>query len=252
MQGFFDAPAGALAVAATAVLAMAAPAQAQGQTLVNGSFESYFDGWSARGDAAVDDTLVSHGEVGMLLSSASANDIDDPLVGLGPGGANFSGESAVPVAGAGGLLEGLGIAASGLDLGSRAATEGSALWQTIDVKAGDRLSFDWAFATIDPRIGDYAFVTFDGAVQALADLRAVSVFDNGIAFSPPANFSRTFMLAGRLTLGFGVVDIDDELGTSVLLLDNVQLTAAVPEPGSWSLMLGGLALLLRRARARIR
>jgi len=232
-------------LAAAVALAFAAPAQA----VTNGSFESALTGWSAIGDVSIDNIFVSQGNVGVLLGTASIDFEDDaPL--LGAGQANFSGISAAPVGTVGGVEDFIGLPMGGLDPDAAngiAAFEGSAIKQSFAVNAGDKLSFDWQFATIDPWQGDYAFVTINQTAYRLGDLASVSGVQNDIGFSTPATFSYTFTASGNVTLALGVVDVQDYNGTSALLVDNVQL-APVPEPESYAMLLAGLGLVGFAAR----
>lgn len=227
-------------LAAAVALAFAAPAQA----VTNGSFESGLAGWSAIGDVSLDNIFVSQGNVGVLLGTASV-EFEDDAPQLGAGEANFSGVSAAPVGTVGGVEDFIGLPMGGLDPDAAngiAAFEGSAIKQSFAVNAGDKLSFDWQFATIDPWLGDYAFVTVNQTTYRLGDLASVSGVEDGIGFSTPSAFSYTFTESGNVTVALGVVDVQDFNGTSVLLVDNVQL-APVPEPESYAMLLAGLGLI---------
>jgi hypothetical protein len=105
------------------------------------------------------------------------------------------------------------------------ATAGSAIKNTFNANVGDVLSFNWNFSTTDT---DSAFVTINGAVTALT------------GNSP---FSYTFGAAGSYLFGIGLVDVDDTLGLSQLLVTNAQFNSTlqpVPEPTT---MLGSLTAL---------
>jgi hypothetical protein len=83
---------------------------------------------------------------------------------------------------------------------------------------------------------------------------------NGVVITVPAitgtggathnwrQYTYTVMGTGHDVLSFRAVGTDDSYGGS---LDNVRLTAAIPEPGTYALMLLGLAavVLVRRRRA---
>lgn len=212
---------------------LAAPAHA---AVVNGNFAAGLSGWSALGDVAALN--------GATLTTASL-DVDDA-----PASAkafNVSGTAAAQVGMPGGVESFVGLPLGGLDPDAANgiwAFEGSALKQTLAVKAGDTLSFDWQFSSQeDPLAGmnDYAFVLIGQSLFTLADV---------LGGATGSRFSTTFAADGNVDLAFGIVDVNDYVGTSSLSLANISLDAAntVPEPGSLALGLGGLALLARRKR----
>lgn len=210
---------------------LAAPAHA---AVVNGNFGAGLTGWATLGDVAAVN--------GATLTTASL-DVDDAPAGAAA--FNVSGTAAAPVGMPGGVESFVGLPLGGLDpdpAGGSWAFEGSALKQTLAVKAGDTLSFDWLFSSQeDPRGGmnDYAFVIIGQTLVTLAD-----VFGGATG----SHFSTTFAADGHVDLAFGIVDVGDYVGTSSLSLSDIHLDAAhrVPEPGSLALGLGGLALLARR------
>ncbi len=124
------------------------------------------------------------------------------------------------------------------------ALEGSALSQSFNFAASTSLSFNWTLGTdvFDAGFADLAFVLVDGTLLLpLANVTAAEL--SGV-------FNYTFG-AGAHTLAFGVVDINDYTGVSILTVSDVNLAAgAVPEPGSLALMLAGLGLLSLRAKRR--
>lgn len=108
-------------------------------------------------------------------------------------------------------------------------TEGSAIKQTVNVQAGDVLSFDWNFLSNDSSNLDYGFVMLDG-VTKLADTTA-SLVNSSTAFSQETgfqSFTHTFDSAGSYSLALGVIDAGDFNASSALLVDNVQVES-VPE-----------------------
>ncbi|NEO18042.1 MULTISPECIES: PEP-CTERM sorting domain-containing protein [unclassified Moorena] len=138
-------------------------------------------------------------------------------------------------------------------------TEGSAIQQTFTAHAGDILTFDWNFLTdeftslseeifndvvlfIPEEFNDFSFVSISQMVDGLADTNSPlfieSLTDLFFEETGFQSFSYTFETSGTFSLGFGVLDEDDEIVDSGLLIDNVQLTP-VPEPAS---ILGLLAL----------
>ncbi len=231
-----------------AALGLSLPAHA----LTNGSFETGLSGWETLGDVTTDSTdvtYVSQGSKGVFLGTASVAEADDAPF-LGAGEANFSCVPAAPVGLAGGLEDFIGLPMGSLDpdpANAIAAHEGSALKQTFAVNAGDTLSFDWMFATIDQLYGDYAFVAINGNVTRLGDLASITSSNGGIFVSTPATFSLTFAQSGSVSFALGVVDVGDTAGTSALLVDNVRI-APVPEPETYAMMLAGLGLLGALAR----
>lgn len=126
-------------------------------------------------------------------------------------------------------------------------TEGSAIQQTFTAYAGDVLTFDWNFLTDEftssnsGTFNDFSFVSIAQMVDGLADtnfplfIDSLTPFDEETGFQ---SFSYTFETSGTFSLGLGVLDEDDTIFDSGLLIDNVQLTS-VPEPAS---ILGLLAL----------
>ncbi|MBH8578182.1 PEP-CTERM sorting domain-containing protein [Nostocaceae cyanobacterium CENA369] len=126
--------------------------------------------------------------------------------------------------GAGSLEDFLSITPGSLDPATSTfgATQGSAIKQTFtDIKVGDVLHFDYSFLTND---ADSAFVTINDSVIALT------------ASTP---FTYSFTSAGSYNVGIGIVDVDDAIGASQLIVSNAKLDA-VPEPMT---ILGSLTAL---------
>lgn len=202
-----------LAAAAALALTLALGGHAQAQ-VVNGSFDTDLSGWATLGHASQ--------QAGVLLL-----------------------DNADTVADASALAWAAGLAdVAVLDLNGSAAYEGSLASQTFNAVAGQQLSFSWQFASDEtdpsPQFQDYAFLVLDGVFTRLG----------GVGDAPAAaqTFSLQGLAAGSHQLAFGVVDLGDYTVDSRLLVDNVQLSTAVPEPGSMALMLAGLTALGLRAR----
>ena len=185
-------------------------------------------GWSLYGDA------VSQSGAITLTTAYLDGDSDQP--------SNLSGSSAADI---GTLESAAGVGLYGLDLSAdEYGTEGSLVGQSFAATAGQTLSFDWSFSTLETLFQDRAFVVIDGAVITLATLAAP-----GAAIQ---SFSHTFVQSGTATLSFGVIDTVDFLGVSSLSVSNLKLVSAVPEPATTAMMLAGLALVGVVARRRMR
>jgi len=179
-------------------------------------------GWSV-----VDGDVIS--QAGAITLTTAYLDGD----GDGDQAFNLSGNSAVDI---GTLEAAAAVPVYGLDLSpTEYGTEGSLVAQSFAAMAGDTLSFDWSFSTLETLFEDRAFVVIDGQVFTLATLSA-----SGAATQ---SFSYTFAQAGTASLAFGVIDTVDYLGVSSLSVSNLQLVSAVPEPATTALMLAGLALV---------
>ena len=210
-----------LAAAALAAVALAnnsANAQATTDSLA---------GWTAYGDA------VSQGGAITVTTAFLDGDSDAPN--------NLSGTSAVDV----GVLEsGAGVAPFALDPSAEQyGTEGSLVNQSFAALAGQTLSFDWSFGTLETLFQDHAFAVVNGQVFTLATA--------GAPGAASQSFSYTFGQSGTATLSFGVIDTVDYLNVSSLSVSNLHLAVApVPEPSTYAMLLGGLALVGFVARRR--
>lgn len=220
----------------TASVALAASAHA---SLPNGDFAANLTGWSTLGDVGIRD--------GAAFLTSAATSGDDDL------GTPFNVSGTEPVF-ASALEDALAFPVGALDPdadGDVFAQEGSLLYRDITVQAGDVLSFTYNFFSNDAA-NDFAFVLFDALRFQLTDLPRFGTTDHGYAFttgtqtftSAPATESRVVSLA------FGVVDTLDFNGTSALLVDNVTITTAIPEPASFATLAGLATLALASSRRR--
>ena len=202
--------AAACTLTALALFAGAAHAQATTDSLA---------GWTVYGDAAAQSGAIT------LTTAYLDGDSDQP--------SNLSGASAVDIA----TLEGgVGVAPYALDLSAQEyGTEGSAVAQSFAALAGQTLSFDWSFGTLETLFQDRAFVVIDGDVFTLATLAAPG--------AATQSFSYTFAQSGIASLAFGVIDTVDYLGVSTLNVSNLQVISAVPEPATTTMVLAGLAFV---------
>ncbi|MGH1432819.1 MAG: hypothetical protein ACRBB4_17105, partial [Neptuniibacter sp.] len=92
--------------------------------------------------------------------------------------------------------------------------EGSAIKSTIEVEAGDTLSFDWVWDTDDYLpYNDFAFVGL--SLLGIEDILA-SVAISGDYGTTSGSYSWTAGAAGVLTYVIGVVDVGDSAVTSYL------------------------------------
>ena len=133
------------------------------------------------------------------------------------------------------LEEFLDLAPGSLDnLVDGDATEGSFIKQTFTVEAGDVVSFDWNFltneATPSAEFNDTAFLTVNGFTFELADTGANFVEANNVdEFSEQTdtqNLAFSIANAGTYTIGFGVVDVGDDIVDSGLAIDNVAVQSS--------------------------
>jgi VCBS repeat-containing protein len=121
---------------------------------------------------------------------------------------------------------------------SSTAVDGAALRITLDVRAGDAISFDWMFDANDivsPPLGDFLRSGFndfgvfaaEGQAFTLSDVRR-TYDETGSQFG--ASGWRTSVYTaqadGPLTIGFAVVNDDTSSYDSHLLVDNVRLDRA--------------------------
>lgn len=229
---------------ATAVLTLGT-ALAQAAPLQNGSFDTGLTAWSTAGDVAAQGASL-------LLSTATTFDQDDaPELA---GAFNLSGQN--PTLAGNDLEANLGLAPGALDQPTldRFAYEGSAAWQSFSVQAGDTLAFDWQLLT-RPTLGpielpDTAWLVWQQGAQTqlikLADTLSVPLSNstNGWLASGVEHHNVLAQASGQVKLGFVIADVNSFDTTSLLSIQHVVQTSAVPEPGTVMLVLAGLAMML--------
>jgi VCBS repeat-containing protein len=118
------------------------------------------------------------------------------------------------------------------------AADGAALRVTVDIRAGDEISFDWMFDANDivtPPLGDFLrsgfndFAVFaaEGQAFTLSDVR--QTYDETGSRLGASGWRTSVYTAqsdGPLTIGFAVVNDDVSSNDSHLLVDNVRLDRA--------------------------
>ncbi|CAH0351528.1 PEP-CTERM sorting domain-containing protein [Aquabacterium sp. CECT 9606] len=224
--------------------------------IANGNFSAGLAGWQTFGDVAA----LSSSPAGLalpissstlVLSTATLGFDDYPLTS---GHYNVSGQEAGAIGSAGGLEDFVGVTIGSLHPDpvnfTSILAEGSGARQSFTVQAGDTLSFTWNLLSADRDFADRAFVVIDThtvnglQVLALGDAAQAtqSVNGNGQLLQTGSNsFSHTFTSAGTVTLSLAVADLDAADQTSLLTVNDVALTAAVPEPSTAVFALLGLA-----------
>ena len=130
----------------------------------------------------------------------------------------------------------LGVALGGLSplatsgSGHDNATNGSAMKTTLDVTAGDEISFSWAFDADDYlSYNAFAFVTINGTPIELADISQVGSY----GATSWASFTYTATSTGPLTIGFGVMNTGDDGVNSYLLVDQLRVNGVTVANGDF-------------------
>jgi hypothetical protein len=218
---------------APAILAVALgfvmPCAARAAVIINPSFEAGFTGYTTLGDASIQTAAFGSGPV------------DGSFQALLSTTATFFPASAVEIF--------LGLPSGSLDgLGNGDAVLGSALRQDFLGNAGDVISFQFNFLTVEETpssdFNDFAFTSLS-LLQEIADTNSVfvassTVFPKETGFQ---TFTVTLPTTGTYSLGIGIVDVSDFDGNSGLLIDAITTSRAraVPEPGTLALIGAGLA-----------
>lgn len=228
-----------LVLAVTLVAASGAHA-----AITNGDFENGLSGWKTLGDASIYGP-APQGSGELWLTTASKNYADDAP--LAAGALNRSGISAVAVGVANAGPTELTTLFQGGQMDDPThglyAFEGSAAGQIFTANAGDKLNFSWNFGTRDT-YADFGFVVIDGTLIRLANSAAATqAGSNGNTYQTGfSDYAYTLLRGGPHLVIFGVTDVGDFNLTSTLAVDNVRITASVPEPRAW--WLAGVALMM--------
>lgn len=213
------------------------------------------DGWRLAGDVSAPDALT-------LLLTTAFDASDDAS------GSAVVGSGAIAAQQPRGVEELAGLPIGALDTTIddvlHQAMEGSLVSRTLQVSAGDTLSFRWQLlSNEDPLSGlpDLAFVALGGQLIELgtphiADLQGFAGFAHGTGWM---TFTHTFtenagpLALNDIELALGVVDRGDTSTSTALVIQGVTVTP-VPEPTTWGLMAtglmvcGGLSWARRRTR----
>lgn len=216
LPSFLTRPLALLLAGAACCFTLGAHAQAGTQSLL---------GWSSFGD-------VSSQSGALILTTAWSDEV--------PNHSGIAAESYDVLAAQ------AGVAATAFDLPGDAgfAYEGALARQSFSVLAGQKLSFQWSFASDDSVFDDHAFAVIDGMVLTLATRGSTGSTVN-------QSFSHTFTTAGTVSLALGVVDTGDVLGVSTLSVQNLAV-APVPEPETVAMLLAGLGVIGLACRRRAR
>jgi hypothetical protein len=114
-------------------------------------------------------------------------------------------------------------------------SEGSAMKRSLEVTAGDRVTFRWCFVSSETPFSasfdDLAFVVIGaGELSLLADTNAQGAIAASGPFygwrTPYRLFDYVAAESGSLALAFGVLDVGNASGTSGLLVDVVTVSSA--------------------------
>ncbi|MDO8958204.1 MAG: retention module-containing protein [Rhodocyclaceae bacterium] len=110
------------------------------------------------------------------------------------------------------------------------ATNGSAMKTTLNVTAGDEISFSWAFDADDYlNYNDFAFVAINGTPIELADISQVGSY----GATSWASFTYTATSTGPLTIGFGVMNTGDSGVNTYLLVDQLRVNGVTVANGDF-------------------
>ncbi len=187
-------------------------------TPVGGKFsESFENGFEANNwsviNAAISTADSTAGNSSARLSTGS-------IPGAGP-------QNAAAIA----ALTGITVAALNAladdSAGPGSLTEGGAIATNFYGLAGQTISFDWFFSTVEyPDFNDVAFVAIDGKAIKLFDVESSGNQLHSTTTEGWNTFSMVLSESGDHTIAFGVLDDGDSAVTTDLNIDNIQLGPA--------------------------
>jgi hypothetical protein len=214
--------------------------------------------WTLHGDAALRTGQVAGLNLSaptLLLGTATVDlDEDAPA----PAGAfNVSGQN--PLAGGLDLEASVGLAGGALDneTAMHYAMEGSSAWTDLQVNQGDTLTLNWQLFSRPQSSADAAWLVWTQGSQtqliSLGDASTLNQITDASSGWQRSGLQQTVLTAsftGLARVGLVVADMDSFDGTSVVALSSLTQTSAVPEPGTWALVIPGMGLVwsLRQRR----
>jgi hypothetical protein len=236
------------------------PTQAVRAATVEGFESTTLNSTNSIGDASIRTPNYfginpTEGTHELLLTTISTAGSHDP-------GPTQSGTNAVSVSN---LATFLGVSTSNIKDGLVAGQEGSAFQLSLGtLTAGSTITFNYDFLTNDfpPPDGhnDFAFITLTGNTgntPVVADeLNPPKAPTTGLGNpfvleTQYQTYTINITTTGTYTLGIGVVDGTTTDTSSALLVDNISVGTAVPEPSTIGLIVAGAVSCLA-ARRRMR
>ena len=206
-------------LSAVAAVFVAGPAFAASNLVVNGGFEA--------APSPANGYILYAGGATFPGWTATGHDVGTIDGGYSEGGLVFnanSGNNAIDLTGA----------------GNTGAADG--ITQTIATIAGKRYTLTFFVGNASPTGGNASSYLSPSTLDLSINSGAISSYTNSDDTAFGINwksFSTTFTATGPTTLAFsnGTVSTDNYLG-----LDDVSATA-VPEPTTWAMMIGGIAMV---------
>ena len=144
----------------------------------------------------------------------------------------------------------------GLAPGSLEFMEGSGVQKTFDALAGDRLTFVWSFLTNEgeptglvPPKNDFAFFVVNGVVVNPAIAQVLDATQPSSSFFREYSgvFEYVFPSSGSYTVGLGIADFEDFIGTSAIEV-NTRYTP-IPTPALLPGLVGLSIAALRKRKS---